>query len=203
MRDSVVVLMFFSSSRLGWQMAVRVVSGLDSKQEEPAAGAGCGWMTLSYDRIRSLRFDLDTHPQHAAATAAATQGAGVVRGECHLLNLVVANASTGTSIEPGARGVKLCYVGRSQECQRARRWKRTEGYLRENRRFRIESDGRGIVLPHRQQMLGAPCPDFLWRLVALIHRMRLSLTKGAHAELSSTAWQEIGVAPIFCGGLWR
>src|SRR5271156_5908731 len=41
------------------------------------------------------------------------------------------------------------------------------------------------------------CPDFLWRLVALIHSMRLSLMKGAHADLSSTAWQEIGVKPSF------
>ena len=43
---------------------------------------------------------------------------------------------------------------------------------------------------------GCPtCPDFLWRLVALIHFMRLSLMKGARADLSSTAWQEIGVKP--------
>jgi hypothetical protein len=41
------------------------------------------------------------------------------------------------------------------------------------------------------------CPDFLRRLVALIHSMRLSLMKGAHADLSSTAWQEIGVKPGF------
>jgi hypothetical protein len=27
--------------------------------------------------------------------------------------------------------------------------------------------------------------------------MRLSLMKGAHADLSSTAWQEIGVKPFF------
>jgi hypothetical protein len=27
--------------------------------------------------------------------------------------------------------------------------------------------------------------------------MRLSLMKGAHADLSSTAWQEIGVKPVF------
>jgi hypothetical protein len=39
------------------------------------------------------------------------------------------------------------------------------------------------------------CPDFLRRLVALTHFMRLSLMKGAHADLSSTAWQEIGVKP--------
>jgi hypothetical protein len=33
--------------------------------------------------------------------------------------------------------------------------------------------------------------------VALIHSMRLSLMKGAHADISSTAWQEIGVKPYF------
>src|ERR1700678_4497676 len=45
---------------------------------------------------------------------------------------------------------------------------------------------------------GCPiCPDFLRRLLALIHSMRLSLMKGAHADLSSTAWQEIGVKPYF------
>src|ERR1700683_634822 len=40
---------------------------------------------------------------------------------------------------------------------------------------------------------GKWCPDFLRRLVALIHSMRLSLMKGAHADFSNTAWQEIGV----------
>jgi hypothetical protein len=40
------------------------------------------------------------------------------------------------------------------------------------------------------------CPDFLRRLVALIHAMRLSLLKGAQADLSSTAWQEIGSSPV-------
>jgi hypothetical protein len=45
---------------------------------------------------------------------------------------------------------------------------------------------------------GCPiCPDFLLRFVALIHSMRLSLMKGAHSDLSSTAWQEIGVKPGF------
>ena len=45
---------------------------------------------------------------------------------------------------------------------------------------------------------GCPiCPDFLRRLVALMHSMRLSLMKGAHVDLSSTAWQEIGVKPFF------
>ena len=41
------------------------------------------------------------------------------------------------------------------------------------------------------------CPDFLRRLMALIHPMRLSLMKGAHADPSSTPWQEIGVKPFF------
>ena len=36
-------------------------------------------------------------------------------------------------------------------------------------------------------------PDFLWNLVALSHFMRPSLRKGAHAALSSAAWQEIRV----------
>jgi hypothetical protein len=39
-------------------------------------------------------------------------------------------------------------------------------------------------------------PDFLRRLAALIHCMRLSLMKGALADLSSTAWQEIGSSPL-------
>ncbi len=39
---------------------------------------------------------------------------------------------------------------------------------------------------HGQQKLWvAHCPDFLRRLVALIHSMRLSLMKGAHTDLSS------------------
>jgi hypothetical protein len=50
------------------------------------------------------------------------------------------------------------------------------------------NDNKGWV-PH--------CPDFLWWLVALIHSMRLTLMKGAHADLSCTAWQEIGVKPSF------
>jgi hypothetical protein len=36
-------------------------------------------------------------------------------------------------------------------------------------------------------------PDFLLTLVALVHFMRLPLQKGAHADLSSAAWQEIRV----------
>jgi hypothetical protein len=46
------------------------------------------------------------------------------------------------------------------------------------------------------------CPDFLWRLVALIHSMRLSLMKGAHADFSCAAWQGIGSSPVFaCPGV--
>src|ERR1700679_1405128 len=53
-------------------------------------------------------------------------------------------------------------------------------------------------LPTRNQSLGVPiCPDFLGRLAALTPPMRLSLMKGAHGDLSSTAWQEIGVKPYF------
>jgi hypothetical protein len=60
-----------------------------------------------------------------------------------------------------------------------------------------EADG-PIPSPHTANKCWVPhFPDFLWRLVALIHSMRLSLTKGAHADLSGTAWQEIGVKPSF------
>jgi hypothetical protein len=45
-------------------------------------------------------------------------------------------------------------------------------------------------------MEGLP-PDFLLDFVALIHCMRLSSRKGAHAALSSEAWQEIRVARLF------
>src|SRR5580692_6414906 len=55
-----------------------------------------------------------------------------------------------------------------------------------------------IVFATQATNAGCPiCPDFLRKLVALIHSMRLSLLKGAHADLSSTAWQEIGVKPHF------
>src|ERR1700684_1190444 len=55
-----------------------------------------------------------------------------------------------------------------------------------------------IVFATQATIAGCPiCPDILWRLVALIHSMRLSLMKGAHADLSSTACQEIGVKPSF------
>jgi hypothetical protein len=39
-------------------------------------------------------------------------------------------------------------------------------------------------------------PDFLWRLVASANCMRLSSRKGAHAALSSAAWQEIRVRSV-------
>jgi hypothetical protein len=56
-------------------------------------------------------------------------------------------------------------------------------------RTRSYHTGKNCWVPH--------LPDFLRGLVALIHRMRLSLMKGAHADLSGTAWQEIGVKPHF------
>jgi hypothetical protein len=45
---------------------------------------------------------------------------------------------------------------------------------------------------HSRSLHCAP-PDFLWTLVALVHFMRPSLRKGAHAAFSSAAWQEIRV----------
>ncbi len=45
---------------------------------------------------------------------------------------------------------------------------------------------------HRRSLRYA-IPDFLLTLVALVHFMRPSLRKGAHAALSSAAWQEIRV----------
>ena len=49
-----------------------------------------------------------------------------------------------------------------------------------------------IRLRSGQALHFAP-PDFLWNLVASANFMRLSLRKGAHAALSSAAWQEIRV----------
>ena len=43
------------------------------------------------------------------------------------------------------------------------------------------------------QALHYASPDFLWNLVASVNSMRLSSRKGAHAVLSSAAWQEIRV----------
>jgi len=45
---------------------------------------------------------------------------------------------------------------------------------------------------HRRSLGFAP-PNFLLKLMALMNFMRFSLRKGAHATLSSTAWQEIRV----------
>ena len=58
--------------------------------------------------------------------------------------------------------------------------------LRENSRI---WEGRGA---HRRSLHFAT-PDFLWDLVALLHFMRPSLRKDAHAAVSSAAWQEIRV----------
>jgi hypothetical protein len=45
---------------------------------------------------------------------------------------------------------------------------------------------------------GCPiCSDSCGGLWALIHSLRLSLMKGAHADLASAAWQEIRVEPCF------
>jgi hypothetical protein len=49
----------------------------------------------------------------------------------------------------------------------------------------------------RPKALDGLSPDFLLDFVALIQCMRLSSRKGAHAVLSSTAWQEIRVARLF------
>ena len=53
-----------------------------------------------------MRFDLETHPQRAAATAAATEEARVVRGSCHdqVGSMYLLQIS---SIEPVTCGVKL------------------------------------------------------------------------------------------------
>ncbi len=45
--------------------------------------------------------------------------------------------------------------------------------------------------------MGLAPPDFLWNLMGLPHLMRLCLRKGAHAALSSAAWQDIRFAPSF------
>jgi hypothetical protein len=47
-------------------------------------------------------------------------------------------------------------------------------------------------MAHRRSLRYAT-PDFLLTLVALVHFMRPSLRKGAHAALASAAWQEIRV----------
>ena len=49
-------------------------------------------------------------------------------------------------------------------------------------------------------LTAGPPPDFLWNLVASVSFMRLSSWKGAHAVLSSAAWQEIRVR---ASQLWR
>jgi len=53
-------------------------------------------------------------------------------------------------------------------------------------------EGRGA----QRRSLHSATPDFLWNMVALVHIMRPSLRKGAHAAFSSATWQEIGYAPV-------
>jgi hypothetical protein len=52
--------------------------------------------------------------------------------------------------------------------------------------------GMGCWFSDRRSLGYAP-PDFLLRYMALMRFMRLSLREGAHAGLSSAAWQEIRV----------
>jgi hypothetical protein len=68
---------------------------------------------------------------------------------------------------------------------------------------KVFSYGCNFFLTCTATKAGCPtCPDFMRRPVALIHSMRLSIMKGAHADLSSSAWQEIGVKPYFgLGGI--
>jgi hypothetical protein len=70
---------------LVWQMAFRVVSRLDSRHEGTRGASRLRVEVFRMTGFRSLRFDLETHPQRAAATATATEEAGVVRGECHVV----------------------------------------------------------------------------------------------------------------------
>jgi hypothetical protein len=51
--------------------------------------------------------------------------------------------------------------------------------------------------PSSSESFGRAFPDFLSKLVALMKYMRLSSRKGAHADLSGVAWQEIRVAHLF------
>jgi hypothetical protein len=45
-------------------------------------------------------------------------------------------------------------------------------------------------------MTGAHAPDFLWNLLALMHFMRLSSMKAAHAAVAWCRVQEIRVKPF-------
>src|SRR5271154_3054825 len=50
--------------------------------------------------------------------------------------------------------------------------------------------------------LGARIPDFLWSFVGSLNFMRLSLKKGAHADLSRAAYRKFGASRSFfarCG----
>jgi hypothetical protein len=56
----------------------------------------------------------------------------------------------------------------------------------------MTGEARDGFLTALQITLGAPLPRFPMKVVALMDSVHLSLMKGAHADLSSTAWQEIG-----------
>jgi hypothetical protein len=84
MRDSMVVLMLFPLRNLVGSGFRSVVCRLafqarGNPRRWPAVGE-----CLSYVRIRGLRVELETHPQRAAATATATERAGMVKGGCHV-----------------------------------------------------------------------------------------------------------------------
>src|ERR1700679_2246980 len=54
-----------------------------------------------------------------------------------------------------------------------------------------------IVILNRQERLGAPLPRFPAEACGVDTLHAPFLNEGAHADLSSTAWQEIGVKPYF------
>src|SRR5882724_3202234 len=85
MRDSMAVVMFSPRGNSGEQWAFGAsFPGVVFKHEGTRGGGRAAGECLSYVRIRRLRVELGTHPQRAAATAAATEGAGMVRGGCHV-----------------------------------------------------------------------------------------------------------------------
>jgi hypothetical protein len=96
--------MISSSPKIGWQLAfAALLSRLAFQNEETRAGGQP--RVKEYFRIRSLRFDLATHPQRAATTAEAR----AVRGDCHFVR--------GLSIRPAAGGVKRSAAARGKDQQ--------------------------------------------------------------------------------------
>jgi hypothetical protein len=71
--------------------------------------------------------------------------------------------------------------------------------LRSPSRLFIRSSRLALIAswPHRQRRLGAPLPRFPVETCGVDALHAPFLMKGAHADLSSTAWQEIGVKPGF------